>query len=267
MNVRMLRFKLIEKLWPYGGIGKKVARAPVLDKVLGPILWNEKNLDATYIPVGESVDVPPGSLLPFRVIEELVRKASRRFIMDRCICRSAGKCGSYPVEIGCLFLGGAAGDIEEELGRHASADEALDHVRRASAHGLLPCVLHASFDASLLGIDYRRMLAVCFCCNCCCVFRTDMLRGPVAYRDRIIRLPGLSMTSRADCAACRKCTEACFLGAVSLGKDGPEFADFCKGCGRCADACPRGNIRVELDPAVDTLGSLLERIDARTDIS
>jgi len=261
------RFKLIMKLWPFGNIGKKFARMPVLDRFLGPVLWNEKNLDATYIPVGEAVEALPGSFLPYRIIGDFVSQASRRFIIGRCMCRSALDCANHPVEIGCIFLGDAAADIDPALGRMVSIEETMAHVDLARNYGLLPCVIHSSFDASLLGIDYRKMLSVCFCCNCCCVFRVDMEAGPKAYRDRIEKLPGLIVTGAGDCSGCGACAEACFLGAIEVGPGGPSFAEFCKGCGRCADVCPRGNIRIRLEPGVDTEGIIMRRIGARTDIS
>ena len=266
MAGRGLRYRAALKLWPLGKLGKKAGRMPLVGKAVGPVLWNERNLDATYVPVGENVELEPGSVVPYQIIEDLIKRASNRFILSGCLCRTAAHCDRYPEEVGCIFLGDAAAQISGERGGAADIESALDHVRTAEKLGLLPCIIHSSFDASLLGIDYRRMLAVCFCCNCCCTFRTDMKGGPVAYRERIIKLPGLVMSSVGECAQCEKCARACFLGALTVGRDGPVFAEFCKGCGRCAAACPRRNIRIRLDPTVDTEAILMDRIGARTDI-
>jgi ferredoxin len=266
MGWRTLKFKAIVKLWPLGGISKKLGRMPLLDRTLGPLWWNERNLDATYIPIGETVEVGEGSVLPYQMIEEFIGRASNLFIIDQCVCRTAFRCRNHPQDIGCIFMGDAAGDITTEIGRPASPAEALEHVMRAREHGLLPCVIHSSFDATLVGIDYRKMLTTCFCCDCCCVFRTDMKGGPVAYRDRIIRLPGLGVETLGNCSGCGECARTCFLGAIEVGPEGPAIAEFCKGCGRCADICPNGNIRLRMDPGVETRRILLERIGARTDI-
>jgi ferredoxin len=261
-------FKAIVGLTPLGAIGKKAARLPVLDRLLGPLLWNEYNLDATYVPVGETVEVPFGNALPVQILDDLVRMASRRFVLEACYCRTAFKCTEHPRDIGCIFLGDAVEEINPELGREVDVQSALEHISRATAENLSFCIVHSSWDATMLGIkNYARMLAICFCCDCCCVFRTDMRKGPTAYRDRIIRLPGLEMMAVGDCTGCEKCARACFLGAVTVGPEGPVFADFCKGCGACAAACPESNIRVTFRPGYRTREELMLRIGARTDIT
>jgi ferredoxin len=260
-------YKVMEKLWPLGIAAKSVVRLPLIDKYIGTRLYNERNTDCTWIPVLEDIEVPPESVLPRQLLLELIDGASLCFVADRCLCRSTAGCSNFPAEIGCLVLGDGVRDINGWLGKTVSRDEAKEHVTLAINHGLLPLVLHASFDAFLFGIkEYRKMLVICFCCDCCCTVRVNMRGGPVSYRDRIQRLPGYYMVAGNDCSGCGKCERTCFLGAIKLGREGPEFSEFCKACGRCAVVCPRGNIRVECDPAVDTRGELLRHLEARTRI-
>ncbi len=265
-SIKKLWFELNIKFWRAGEIIKRLARVPLIDRLIGPLLWNEKNLDSTYIPVVENIDIPDGTALPVSLIEELLSATEFRFLLSKCPCRTSGKCSSYPREPGCLFLGEAARDIDPQLGREVSISEAMDHVRRSFSSGLIPNIVHGSFDASLLLIDYRKMLAICFCCDCCCAFRSNMKGGPVSYRDRIMRIPGSSMRGTGNCEHCGRCERACFLGAVHVTEEGPVFSEFCKCCGRCAMECPANNIELVLDPAVDFKEQILRRISSRTKI-
>jgi len=54
-----------------------------------------------------------------------VARASRHVVLNQCLCRRAEHCHTYPREIGCLFLGDAAGQIDDELSRALGPDEAL----------------------------------------------------------------------------------------------------------------------------------------------
>lgn len=56
----------------------------------------------------------------------------------------------------------------------------------------------SSFDAWLLDIPYRRAIAVCFCCDCCCSVRQGLRLGPAAFWETVVRLPGLSVTPGPD---------------------------------------------------------------------
>jgi len=254
-------------LWPFGDLVKKFARLPFIGKKVAQILWNEKNLEATYIPVDENIEIPSSNALPMEFIEELARIACERFILSYCLCRASRKCKNYPKEIGCVFLGEAAGEIDKRYGRRASIEEVLEHARAATSIGLIPCVIHGKFDASLFGIDYRKMLAICFCDDCCCTLRTDMRKGPLEYRDRIQRFEGLKLEAGENCDACGKCAEACFLDAISIGEKGPSFAEWCKGCGRCVSVCPHQNIKLVFNPPSHIKEEFLAKISKRTDIT
>ena len=70
-----------------------------------------------------------------------------------------------------LFLGEGAAGINPALGHPASVEEALDHMQTALSKRVTPLIAHTQFDSYVLGIPYRRMLTICFCCDCCCAVR------------------------------------------------------------------------------------------------
>jgi UDP-glucose 4-epimerase len=233
--------------------------------VLRPFYGPAAN-EAIIIPVHETVGGTESVSLPFPLLVPLVEGASARFILDACPCRRSEGCQQHPAEIGCLFLGDAAARLHPDLGRPAGVPEALAHIQRALEAGLVPMVVHASFDAWLLGIPYDRMLAVCFCCDCCCTVRQGLREGPAAFWDTVLRLPGLSVAAGPECRACGACLAGCPVGAISLEEGRAVVASTCKGCGRCVAACPTGALRLQIEPGFDVLAALLARVEARTNI-
>jgi UDP-glucose 4-epimerase len=144
--------------------------------------------------------------------------------------------------------------------------EALSHAWRAMEAGLVPLIVHSSFDAWLLDIPFHRMLAVCFCCDCCCSVRHGLRLGPPAFWDTVVRLPGLVVAAGAGCTGCGMCREACRVGAIVLAKGRARISAACKGCGRCAALCPEGAIGLHLPAGKQVLARLMARIEARTNI-
>jgi ferredoxin len=256
---------LLLRLWPLGRTMNRLARLPVLGLMLRPFYGPAAN-EAIIIPVHETVSGTESVTLPLPLLTPLVESASGRFILEACLCRRAEGCQNHPVDIGCLFLGDAAAAIHPELGRPTGVPEALAHVQRALEAGLVPMVVHASFDAWILGIPYRRMLAVCFCCDCCCTVRHGLREGPPAFWETVRRLPGLSVEAGPECVACGTCLEACPVGVISLEGGRARVGAACKGCGRCVAACPTGAMHLAIEPGIDVLGALLSRVEGRTEI-
>jgi len=182
------------------------------------------------------------------------------------MCRKGENCQTYPHQIGCLFLGDGAAEINPSLGRKVDPDQALAHARQAMEAKLVPLVVHSSFDTWMLGIPYRRTLAVCFCCDCCCSVRQGLRLGPPAFWDTVVRLPGLTVVVDPGCTGCGRCTGLCPVGAISLEDGRVHIGEVCKGCGRCAAQCPAGAISLHLAPGVDVSGQLLADIEQRTNI-
>jgi UDP-glucose 4-epimerase len=261
-----LTYTVIAKIWPLGKVLNQLGNWPLVGPALRPLLFGSASNEAIIIPVQEAVRGTESVVLPYPLLAALAERASTRFIKNACLCRQGERCRTYPRDLGCLFLGDGAAEINPALGRLATADEALAHAGRAMAAGLVPMVVHASFDAWMLGIPYRRMLAVCFCCDCCCTVRQGLRLGPQTFRDTVLRLPGLTVEAGPDCTGCGTCVDVCSVQAISLVDGRARMGEQCKGCGRCAAACPAGAITLHLADDVDVLAGLLTRIEQRTDI-
>ncbi len=130
----------------------------------------------------------------------------------------------------------------------------------------MPQIVHSAFDAWMLGIPYRRMLAVCFCCDCCCSVRQTLRYGPPVFQETVRRLPGLAVIVGPDCVGCGRCAEVCPADAIRLEDGRASVRPNCQGCGRCAAACPQGVITLHLDPTADPVGRLLALVEQRTEI-
>lgn len=256
---------LLVRIWPLGKVLNRIGRWPIVGRWLRPFFRPEDN-ETVVLPVGEVVQATGSVVLPYVVLAPLVAEASARFILNECLCRRAENRPTCPRDIGCLFLGDGAAEIHPELGRPVDPDEALAHVRRALEAGLMPQIVHSAFDAWMLGIPYRRMLAVCFCCDCCCSVRQTLRNGPPIFQETVHRLPGLAVIVGPDCVGCGRCAEVCPADAIRLENGRASVRQNCQGCGRCAAACPQGTITLYLDPAVDPVSRLTALVGRRTEI-
>jgi len=258
-------YNLFVRLWPLGKWANWLAGRPLVGSLLRPLFRQEDNR-ALIIPVNEVVHGAESVVLPFPLLMPLVERASQRVVMSECMCRQGESCQRYPRDLGCLFLGEGAAGIDPALGRPIGVEEALAHARQAIQAGLVPLIVHAAFDAFLLGIPFHRMLAICFCCDCCCTVRQCLRLGPPLFWEAVIRLPGLTVTAGPGCSGCGECLELCHVRAISLDDGHAVIGQHCKGCGRCAAACPVGAIRMQLADGADVLGRLLALVDERTEI-
>jgi UDP-glucose 4-epimerase len=261
-------YDLLTHFWPLTNLAFRMGRRPIVGAVVRPF-FSPRHHRATVIPVNEAIPRGDNTPLPYDLLTPLVEQASQRFIMHGCVCRQGGNCQHYPQDLGCLYLGDGAARINPRLGRLASAAETLGHLERTLQAGLTPMVVHTAFDAYLLGIDYRRMLTVCFCCDCCCAVRQGLRYAPPDFRAIVQPLPGLQVAFGRGCIECGACQEVCYVNAITLpSADHGQgvIAESCLGCGRCAQVCPVGAIELRLTARAETQRQLQERFAQRTQI-
>ena len=239
--------------------------------VIGPLISRGKfgnKVDANWmVPVNVKIGPAESVALPFDILRPILEKASYIFRMNRCPCRAGYGCQNFPHEIGCIMMGPGARDIRPEFGQEVTLEEALQHARRAVEAGLVPLIVHAKSDADLFGIDYRRMLAICLCCDCCCDIRMGLRLGPQAFWSSVHRLPGLLVSVSDECNLCGKCVEVCFKeGVISLGETKAQINEQCVGCGKCATVCPLAAISFQFTMAGEASRELVAVLEGRTEI-
>jgi ferredoxin len=254
--------------WPLMQAAKRLSNVPVLKWIINPFFAHPYN-EITAIPINAEIAMPESVAVPFRVLEEVLKRSSDIFVLDECICRGElHKCANHPPDIGCMALGPATRRIHPSHGRFVTVDEGMAHVRRAAGAGLIASIAHVWIDpVAFWAVPFSRLMFTCFCDDCCCLYRTHMKhRGPNldrAYK----RLPGISVVvDPEECNGCGICAEHCFIGELKVVDGTAAVPVGCKGCGRCVEVCPRGALRLDMDD-VDTLVSrLMERIGAVADI-
>ena len=259
-------YDLLLSVWPLYKVGLWVGKQPGIGSLLNPI-FSSKIHQVTMIPVNETINQGDQVVLPYSLLMQLVEQASARFIMSECVCRSHENCQSHPINLGCLFLGDGAAKIHPSMGSLCNVEEAKRHIHRGKEAGLYPLIAHTMIDAVTLGIPYRRMLTVCFCCECCCVVHRGVRRGPASLLQVVQRLPGLRLMVGSECEQCGDCIETCPVRAISLNHRRAEISEGCKGCGICVNACPYGAITMEMEGKMDLLAGFSERMRSYADIS
>ena len=210
--------------------------------------------------MNEDIHLPENTALPAQILEDFIRRASHRVIVDYCACRKALGCKRYPADIGCLMMGSSALEIHPDIRREVSVDEALEHARAAMDKGLVPLVGKVRIDNLVFGIkDKKHLLSTCFCCECCCITR-NIRHVPIDKIEPLFPpLEGVSIEVTDECKGCGTCAEHCYIKAITIVDKRAVIGEYCRACGRCATVCPKDAIRVRLDDH-DFLEKTIERI-------
>ena len=226
----------------------------------------------TYLPsrriieLNTEIDSPGQLVLPTRAIEHFIHKAGSLFILNTCICRQSDSCSSHSIDLGCLFVGEATHHVNKKLGKYVTKTEALNHVKRAEDEGLILLIARNHIDTLWTGAKPgRKLLTVCFCCQCCCLWKT-LPHIADEIGDRVHILPGVRLAVLENCIGCGACTKGvCFADAISIAQSRAIISDACRGCGRCVTVCPQGAIKLHL-PGDDAVAGLIEHLESLVDV-
>ncbi|PKL40056.1 MAG: hypothetical protein CVV44_07520 [Spirochaetae bacterium HGW-Spirochaetae-1] len=264
---RMARFAT-NMTWPLMTRGKRWSDYPVLKHIINPFFRYPHN-EITAIPIGVKLPSPENVVVPTEAVERFIAQAGHVVIFDECVCRAKFRCANHPADIGCMALGRGAERIHPSHGRRATIGEAKAHVRRAADAGLIANIAHVWIDVVAFGLpDFKHLMFICFCDDCCCMYRTDMKRpGPnldKAYR----RLPGISViVDEERCNGCGICAAQCFASMIREENGRARVLESCKGCGRCVSACPRGALTLKIDDQDEVFRQIMDRVKKVADIS
>jgi len=262
---------MIKKAFPNRFAVAKLTKWPVLGEIARR--WLAEGDDLIYLPrnevlpIHQAIESPESTVLPSQIVDHFIEKASHLWIMNRCICRDAEGCEDYPIDLGCLFLGKAVLDINPKLGHPVPKQEALEHVRRCREAGLVHLVGRNKLDTVWLGAGPGdKLLTVCNCCPCCCLWRVLPHVAP-DIGDRVHAMPGVTVKTTDRCTGCGTCTQGvCFVDALHLVDGRAVRTGACRACGRCVSVCPEGAIEVYL---ADTLyvERVISRLSAEVDVT
>jgi ferredoxin len=261
---------IIKKTFPQRFMMARMTRLPLIGKLIDYLLFGGD--DIIYLPkdrtivLNEDAEDSENIMLPSRVIEHFIEQAGYLWIMNTCICRDASKCEDYPIDLGCLFMGEAAMNINPKLGRRVTREEALEHVRKCREAGLFQLIGRNKIDTVWLNVrPGTKLLTICNCCPCCCLWKIlPALSNKVS--DKVHRMPGVEVTVNEKCVGCGTCEGTCIAKAIHVEHERAVISAECRGCGQCVETCPEGAIELAVtDPTF--MDSLVPRISSLVDVT
>jgi ferredoxin len=143
----------------------------------------------------------------------------------------------------------------------------LEHVQKCRDAGLVHLIGRNKLDSAWLNAHPgNKLLTVCNCCPCCCLWRVLPHLAP-DISAKITRMPGVSVTVTDRCTGCGTCTQGiCFVNAISIVNNRAVKSNECRGCGRCVDVCPQKAIEISLEDS-QFMKDSVNRICSVVDVS
>ncbi|MCP4756244.1 MAG: 4Fe-4S ferredoxin [Proteobacteria bacterium] len=264
MSRPLWQVDLIRKSFPTP-FTARLTRIPLIGRLTDRLLF--KDDDIVYIPIDESIEPEENVALPSDVVRHFVKLAGHRWIMDECICRAARECRDHPIDLGCIFLGEAVLGINPGLGRLASVEETLEHVDRCEEAGLVHLIGRNKLDSVWLNVKPgNKLLTICNCCSCCCLWKTLLPNAHRSITDSIRKAPGLEIVVSDECIGCGTCSENCFSRSIEVRDERAVVSDTCIGCGRCVSLCQQNALRMNIASPESFNDDLIRRISSLVEV-
>jgi ferredoxin len=259
-NLKLVRLQ-VKLSWPFITYGKKLSAVPILKWIIYPFFKRPHN-ELTSIPIHVNIESPESVALPQRLVERLIAQIDEVFLMDECHCAGVKNRMSPRLNTGCLAFGPSTARIHPSHGRLVDTAEAVRHVQKAAAEGLVANIAHVWIDALAFQLtQFNRLLFMCFCDDDQCLYRSFMKsRGP-SLDKTYKKLPGLSVqVDPSKCDMCETCVDYCFVSAIEIQGDAAVIGADCTGCGLCVGHCPEGAISMTMENEEEMFQQLLDRV-------
>jgi len=263
---------LINKTFSQRFFFSKLTRYAVVGRLVDYLLFDGDDIlylpKDNVIPINASVAQPESLMIPSRVVEHFIKQANTRWLMNFCICRDSTQCKDYPIDLGCLFLGDAAKNINPKFGRLVTVDEAIEHAQKCRDAGLVHLIGRNKLDMVWLNVSPgEKLMTICNCCPCCCLWKVLPDIAP-EIGDKVSRMPGVTIRVTDRCVGCGACTKnVCFVNAIHLEHKQALINDkTCRGCGRCAEVCPNKAIEVVIDDE-NFISESIRRLESVVDVT
>jgi hypothetical protein len=262
---------LIKKVFPQRFWLARLTNLPLVGDLVDWGLFDGDDL--YYLPtdrsvvVNETISNPGDYVLPSQIVDHFIDAASHLWVMNFCLCREGSQCEDYSQQLGCLFLGEAVHQINPQLGRLVSREEAHQHVEKCRDAGLVHMVGRTKLDVMWLGAGPgEKLMTICSCCPCCCLSKVLPEITP-QISAKVNRLPGVSVVVNDNCLGCGDCTQGiCFVDAIQLVDDRAQISTNCRGCGKCVEVCPNDAIELSIQE-VDYIDHAIQHITQLVDVN